>query len=173
MMSVVISFIIVLGIGGVLVDSYRGYNRVYDRAFSDVVVQGHTARRKFDKIIRQSSINYITCSPDGLQAEVYYYAIPSPLVTGYSTELDRYGRFYLDNDKLMFESAVLNESSGTYSPGTVISTETLCDNVVECSFVPVGASIRMAIKLDNNKETLEVITCAVAHNEIKVPDETL
>ena len=63
MVTIVIASIVLLGIGYVLVDAHRGYNKMFTRVHGDIVNQAHEARVIFDKICRQSSRFYKIPAP--------------------------------------------------------------------------------------------------------------
>lgn len=146
-----ISIIILLGIGIVLADSYRGWNAMYSRIYSDVVVDGHIARRVFDSVIRKASRKNILVDAAGIWVEVYYYADAN------STDVDRYARFYRAGGQL-------NVDYGKLEPKETLTTQTVCSNVSSCVFTATGASVQMVLTLDNGSETATVMSSAVAHN---------
>ncbi|MHC4482766.1 MAG: hypothetical protein ACYSW4_04380, partial [Planctomycetota bacterium] len=84
MIAVVFLGIVVFGVGIVVADSHKGYNTMYTRIYSDVVADGHIARRTFDSIIRKASSENIQVAEDGSWVEVRFYQDSE------STELDRY-----------------------------------------------------------------------------------
>ncbi len=51
-MAAAISTIVILGVGVLLVDSQRGWIRMYNRIYSDVVTDSYVARKTFDVVIR-------------------------------------------------------------------------------------------------------------------------
>lgn len=143
--------IMVLALGIVLADSHRGWNKMYNRVYSDVVTEGHVARRMFDSVVRKASTDHILVDEAGAWAEVQYYQDSD------STELDRYARFYLSGNQLRVEH-------GNLDPGEVLTTSTVCSNVTSCTFSRAGKSVQMIVKLDNGSETATVMSSAVAHN---------
>ena len=151
MVAVVFLSLAILGIGMVLADSHKGWNRMYNRVYSDVVRDGHIARRVFDSIVRKSSRNHILVDTGGTWAEVRYYADSS------STDFDRYARFYQSGEKLLIEY-------GTLDPVQVLWTQTVCSNVSSCAFSRSGKAVEMILRLDNGSESATVTTSAVAHN---------
>ena len=151
MVAVVFLGLAVLALGLVLADSHRGWNRMYNRVYSDVVTDSHVARRTFDRLVRQAGKDYIQVDENGAWAQVRYYADTS------STTLDRYARFYQAGNQLRIEH-------GTVDPVQVLRTETVCSNVSSCLFSRSGKAIEMILRLDNGSETATVMTSAVAHN---------
>jgi Tfp pilus assembly protein PilV len=143
--------IMVLALGIVLADSHRGWHTMYNRVYSDVVTEGHVARRTFDSVVRKASTDHISMDPAGAWVEVQYYQ------DSLSTELDRYARFYVIEGQLKVEH-------GNLDPGDVLSTTTICSNVTSCTFSRAGKSVQMVLKLDNGSETATVMSSAVAHN---------
>jgi len=151
MVAVVFLALAIAAIGIVLADSHKGWARMYNHVYSDVVTDGHVARRIFDSIVRKSSRNHILVDPGGTWAEVRYYADSS------STDFDRYARFYQSGEKLLIEY-------GTLDPAGVLWTQTVCSNVSSCAFSRSGKAVEMILRLDNGSETATVTTSAVAHN---------
>lgn len=151
MTTMIISVIVILGMGSVLVDSQRGWSTTFNRIYSDVVVEGHAARKYFDTIIRNASSKNIILGSSGSWVEVNYYKDSD------STQLDRYARFYTSDDELLV-------TYGTLSPRMEINTQTICENVSSCVFSITGTSVQMILKLDNGSEAATVMTSATAHN---------
>jgi hypothetical protein len=151
MLATVFLGLVVLALGMVLADSHRGWIAMYNRVYSDVVTDGHVARRVFDSIIRKASRNHILVDSAGAWVDVRYYQDSSSAV------LDRYARFYTSGDDLLVEY-------GTLDPMEALGTRKLCSNVSSCAFDRVGKSVQMVLKLDNSSETATVVSSAVAHN---------
>jgi len=151
MVAVVFLGLAVLALGLVLADSQRGWSRMYNRVYSDVVRDGHVARRMFDSLVRKAGRDYIQVDENGTWAQVRYYADDT------STTLDRYARFYQDGDELRIEY-------GTVDPVQVLRTQTVCSNVSSCVFSRSGKAVEMILRLDNGSETATVMSSAVAHN---------
>ena len=147
----VVAVIVLLGIGVVLVDSQRGWNAMYNRVYSDVVTDGHIARRMFDAVVRKASREDILLDEAGTWIEVHYYQDSD------SVELDQYARFYLSGDELKIEY-------GNLDPGEELSTQTVCSNVSSCVFMVTGASVQMVLRLDNGSEAATVMSSAATHN---------
>ena len=151
MIAIAIMVIVVLAIGVALVDGQRGWNYMYDRIYSDVVTDGYVARRKFDAVMRKASRDKFLLDPAGGWVEVYYYANDA------STVVDRYARFYTSGGKL-------NVEYGQLDPKATDTIETVCENVSSCTFVQLGRSIQMILKLDNGTQKNTLITSAVTNN---------
>jgi hypothetical protein len=146
-----IMVITILCVAVILVDGQRSWNAMYDRIYSDVVTDGHIARRTFDRVIRKASGNKIALDDAGLWVEVYYYADAN------STVLDRYARFYEAYGQLNIEY-------GKPDPRETLDVQTVCENVSDCVFMAQGTSIQMILRLDNGSEAATVVSSAVAHN---------
>ncbi len=146
-----LSVIVILGLGTILVDSHRGWSGTFNRIYSDVVVEGHAARKIFDSVIRNASNTNILLGSSGSWVEVSYYNDSD------STQLDRYARFHTSDDELMV-------TYGTLNPRAEINTRKICDNVSSCVFINTGISVQMILKLDNGSEKATVMTSALAHN---------
>ena len=151
MIAIAIMIIVVLAIGIALVDGQRGWNYMYDRIYSDVVTDGYVARRKFDAVMRKASRDKFLLDPAGGWVKVYYYANDA------STVVDRYARFSASDGKLNVEYGQLN-------PEATDTIETVCGNVSGCTFVQLGRSIQMILKLDNGTQKNTLITSAVTNN---------
>ena len=104
--TAVVAVIFILGIGYTLVDNHRSWHAMFNRVYSEVITDGHVARRMFDVFVRKSRAKNILLDENGSWVEVYYYGSPA------STQLDRYARFYQSGDKLDLEC-------GTWYPGKV------------------------------------------------------
>lgn len=154
MLAVVFLGVVVLGVGIVVADSHKGYNTMYNRIYSDVVTDGHIARRTFDSIIRKASSENIQVAEDGSWVEVRFYQDSE------SIELDRYARFYVYGEELRIEYGDLDPDTN-YNE---LRTQTVCSNVSSCVFNTAGAAVQMVLRLDNGSETATVMSSAVAHN---------
>jgi len=151
MIGIVFLGITMLAVGIVIADSHKSWSRMYERTYSDVVTESHTARRTFDRIIRQASTDKITLDSGHSWVKVYYYSDPN------LTSPDRYARFYQYGDSLKLEH-------GNSETGVVISSKTLCSNVQTSVFNQQGRSVQMILRLDDGSQTQTVVTSAVAHN---------
>ncbi len=156
MAATVIAIIVVSGIGFILVDSQRGWNRMYDRIYSDVVTDSYVARKRFDGVVRQASGEKFFIDEYGSWVEVYYYANAN------STDLDRYGRFFYQGDGCLF---LENGTVDAASVKATSSVETVCCNVTSCVFAASGRSVQMILTLDNGSQSATVVTSSVMHNE--------
>ncbi|MGB2806445.1 MAG: hypothetical protein WBC22_01795 [Sedimentisphaerales bacterium] len=146
---------VVVGVGMLLVDSQRGWNRMYSRTYSDVSTDSHVARRRFDSVVRNASNQGILLSADGSWVEVYYYSDPNSAV------VDRYARFYNYSDN----SSQLIIEYGVVQPRQTLNTETICGNVSSCVFKSAGNSVQMLLTLDNGSQSATIVTSAVPHNQ--------
>lgn len=151
MTTMTISVIVILGLGSVLVNSQRGWSATFNRIYSDVIVEGHAARKLFDGVIRNASNKNILLGSSGSWVEVSFYKDSD------STQLDRYARFHISDDQLMVTYGRLN-------PRAEINTQKICGNVSSCVFSTAGTSVQMILKLDNGSEKAMVMTSATAHN---------
>jgi len=156
MVTMLIAVIAVIAMSGVLADSQRGWNKMYNRIYSDVVVDAHVARRAFDRVCRKAiNGNYIV-GGNGEFVEVYGYEDWN------ADDPDSYARFYIDQQKLMLEDGYLEE--GAWNHASTWSTVTLANNVQGIDFSVTGDSVKMVLNLDNGKESLAVTCSAVRHN---------
>jgi len=152
MVATGIASTIVVGIGAVLVDSQRGWNTLYERAYCDVVTDAHVARRMFDSVVRNASSQTISLDEEaGSWVEVYTYSDPcSPVV-------DLYAKFKAKNGELTIEY-------GDLADGATLSIEPICRNVSSCIFKSSGESVQMILTLDDGSKSITVATSAVMHN---------
>ena len=134
-----------------LVDGQRGWNKMYNRIYSDVVNDAHIARRTFDTVVRKSSSRAVSLDSNGQWVEVCYYADSS------SSIVDRYARFFRQGNELYVEYCQLN-------PKVTTSVQTVCGNVSSCIFKQNGRSLQMLLTLDNGSQELITLTSAVVHN---------
>jgi prepilin-type N-terminal cleavage/methylation domain-containing protein len=151
MISAAIVAIVGFAIGVVIVDGQNSWSTQYERMNSDVVTDGYVVKKKFDAVIRNASRSRLALAGDGSWIEVYSYADAS------SVTVDRYARFYVTDGNLNLEI-------GQLSPSEVISVETLCENVSECTFKQAGTSAQMTLTLDDGIQANTIVTSAVAHN---------
>lgn len=151
MVATMIGGIVMFGVAIILADSQRGWNAMYNRTYSDVVTDGHIARRTFDRVIRKASGQSLLLDAAGDWLEVYYYADANSIV------VDRYACFYESDGQLNIEYGRLN-------PRATLSIQTVCENVQGCVFMAQGTSVQMILRLDNGSETATVVSSAVMHN---------
>ena len=149
--AIAVMVIVILSVAIILVDSQRSWNAMYNRIYSDVVTDGHIARRTFDRVIRKASRDKIALDDAGLWVEVRYYQNAN------STVVDRYARFYEADGQLNIEY-------GKLDPRETLNVQTVCENVSDCVFMAKGTSVQMILRLDNGSEAATVVSSAVAHN---------
>ncbi|MHC4088130.1 MAG: prepilin-type N-terminal cleavage/methylation domain-containing protein [Planctomycetota bacterium] len=145
---------VVVGVGMLLVDSQRGWNRMYSRTYSDISTDSHVARRRFDSTVRNASTQGILLAADGSWVEVYYYSDPN------STIVDRYARFFTYGDG----PCQLLAEHGAVEPRQILNTETICGNVTSCVFKSAGNSAQMILTLDDGSQSATIVASAVMHN---------
>ena len=149
--AIAVMLIVILSVAIILVDSQRGWNAMYNRIYSDVVTDGHIARRTFDRVIRKASGRSFLLDTAGNWVEVYYYTDANSIV------VDRYARFYEADGQLNIEY-------GKLDPRETLNVQTVCENVSDCVFMAQGTSVQMILRLDNGSEAATVVSSAVAHN---------
>lgn len=152
MVTVLLASIVMLALGSVLADAHRGFNNMYERANSPVVVDAYVARLAFDSVIRPASTG-ITSQPviTDTSVKVYLYSDPNQITP------DRYAMFYVSGGTLFLEK-------GVRSSGSVLSTQTIAENVIDVDFAVKQACIQMMLELDNGKESLIVTISSIRHN---------
>ena len=156
MLATGIASIVVISVGVLLVDSQRGWNRMYSRTYSDLVNDAHAARRRFDSVVRNASHQGILLDDvAGSWLEVYYYSDPN------ITDVDSYARFYTNDSgtekQLMIEY-------GQLDPKQTLITETICQDVSSCIFKTAGNSAQMVLTLDDGSQNTTVVASAYIHN---------
>jgi len=157
MLGTVMSTILIFSMGIVLVDSQRGWSRMYNRVYGGLVTDGYVARKAFDAAVRKSSIKRARLGDDNDEVEVYYYDDPET-----STRLDRYARFYVTDGELLVDYGELDADG---NPQGHPQTVTLTRNVKAADFSIAGACVQMALSLDNGSESVTVMASPVRHNE--------
>jgi len=157
--TAVICTVVILGIGFVLADNQRGWNRMYDRVYADVVTDGYVARKTFDNIIRKASREKFLLDDAGSWIEIYYYINSDSAVT------DGYTRFYYDsgNSQLKFDYGNWNPDDP--DPRDLINTRIVCSDVSSCIFKVSGRSVQMVLTLDDGSQMVTTTSSAVMHSE--------
>ena len=153
MITVVLAAIIMFGIGVMVVDSQRGWHRMYNRIYSDVATDSYVARKTFDSVIRKASSEKLLLDAAGNWLEVYYYADANSAV------VDRYARFSYDGiDQLDIEYGIVE-------PRQTLSIRPVCENVSSCVFKASGCSAQMILTLDDGSQTATIVSSSVMHNQ--------
>ena len=152
--TIVVSLIILLGVGIVLANSHRAYQITYDKVNADVSTDSFIARKLFDSVVRKSSASTITTGINGEYVHLQYYD------NDYSTYPDRYIRFYVSGNNLMAEYGNVYQGGSQ----TITDTKTVCSNVSSCVFKNNGASVHMKLTLYDGVESNVIVTTAYAHN---------
>ncbi len=155
MIATGLSSAVIIGIGMLLVDSHRSWNKMYSRTYSGISSDSHVARRRFDSVVRNASTQGILLADDGSWVEVYYYSDPN------ATVVDRYARFFtysgLDDNQLLIEHGAIN-------PRQTLTTETVCGYVAGCVFKSFGNSAQMVLTLSDGSDVETIVASAVMHN---------
>jgi len=158
MVTILISTVVVAGIGVAMVDSQRGFKQMYERTQGDVTTDAYVARAVFDRICRKSSIQ--RCLPAigalGSYAEVYYYNDAN------STSPDRYTQFRVADRTLLADHGAYDM---TAKSKTFVSTETLATNVTAWQFAVEGSSVVMTLSLQKGSQMMTVTCSSIRHNE--------
>lgn len=150
MVTLLISAIIVSAVGVMVADSSGWFSDSYDKINSQPAIESLLARKTFEGIVRQSSDMGLQVSPDGSSAEINYFSSPT-------APLDSYARFYITGTDLILEK-------GSLSPPATTSTETVCQNVSQCTFKTAGSAVQMILILDDGKNKQGSATSAIPHN---------
>lgn len=152
---IAISAIVLFGLGIVLADSVRSWQKMYERANGQVETDASIAQKTFNAIVRKAISNKFLLDADGLWVEVYYSS------SAYSALADRYARFYCTGDP----NGQLNVEYGQLNPKQTLSTQTICNNVSSCVFKNSGKSIFMILTLSRGSLALATVSSAFMHNK--------
>jgi len=163
MVAMLISIIVLLGIGGILADAAKGWNQMYDRVNGGIITDAYVASNTFDSVVRKCT--YVRPSTDCSAQDVYVYYYSNLT----STVLDKYARFYQNGNTLMVEYG--NYNAGVRTP---VTTNVLANNVtvVNFSITPGSAAVKMVLVLDDAmdvtkrgiKHSITVACSAIRHN---------
>ncbi len=155
MVTALAAVIVIAGAGIILVDSQRGWNKMYNRVHGDVTTDAYVARRAFDTAVRKSTINRSLVDADGQFVEVYYYRDFN------SVSPDKFTNFYRNGSLLLVDYGEYDWDSKTTIP---VSTVTLARNVKAVNFSIQGVSVQMLLTLDDEKESVTLVSSALRHN---------
>lgn len=153
MITTAVAAIVVLGLGFVLADSNRSWQKMYESTNSDFTISAQIVRKTFESVVRKASSQSIQISSNGREVKVYYYD------SSESSELDCYASFYFRFNKLNVDYGSLVSGSEVWE-----STQTLCSDVSSCVFTNTGDGVQMVLCLDDGYESITVVSSAVAHN---------
>ena len=167
MVTIVIAAIILMGIGGVLADSHKGWWRMWERENEGIVPNAYRARKTFDRLVRQASIRrqlvdgepYLVVGNTSLT--VYYYSAPLTALA-----LDKYATFRLAGSDLVVDYGDLQP--GTWEPEGNPGTMVLAEDVQAVEFTVQGTAIRMELTLKTTRQTMTVAVCAYRYNDHNV-----
>jgi prepilin-type N-terminal cleavage/methylation domain-containing protein len=154
MVAIAMVSIVVLSVGIVLVDTQRGWNKMYERVHGAVATDSIVAKKVFDNVVRKSSKRRHMLEERSLT--VYYYNSLS------SAELDRYTTFRRHGDRLIADFGPVDTDGSVLAPS---SSLVIARNVVGVEFSMSGASARMVLRLDDEQYSAIVSASAVRHNE--------
>ena len=154
MITVATLTIVLLGIGVALVDSQKGYSKMYNRVHGEVATDSYTVKKVFDKTIRRASQKRYVLGTSNLA--VFYYS------TTTASQLDRYANFRVAGETLYVDYGSV-DSSGTALNAS--STTTAARHVKGINFEVDGACVKMVLRLDDGKEKSTVTCSAVRHNQ--------
>jgi Tfp pilus assembly protein PilV len=150
-----ISVIVILGLGIVLADSERSWQKMYERANGQVETDTLVAQKTFNAIVRKAVSDNFLLDTSGHWVEVYYSSSDT------SALANRYARFYCTSDP----NGQVNVEYGQLNPKQTLSTQTLCNNVSSCVFKKSGKSILMILTLSKDSLTLTAASSAFMHNQ--------
>lgn len=158
MMTILISTIVVVGIGVAMVDGQKSYSLMSERTQGDVVTDAYVAKATFSRICRKASI--MRCLPligdMGSFAEVYYYNDSNSLSP------DRYAAFRVNGGSLLADYGTYVSSTKNK---TLLATQTLARNVNSAQFAVQGSSVIMTLSLLKGNQAITLTCSSVRHNE--------
>ena len=155
--TMVIAFIIMVGVGGVLVHQQIAWNEMYSRVHEGLIADGYVSRGSFEGVVRKSSLS--VRSPEigvGGDLNVFYYA------DWVSIEPDRYARFYNSDGVLFVEYGVLDSDGSLLD---AVRRERLADDVSSLGFSVIGPCVEMVMDLDDGMYDMTVVSSAIRHSE--------
>ena len=153
--AAVIVVVVILALGTAIADGVRGWHKMYDRVYADIVSDSYVARKVFDREIRRATRKMYQVDSAGQWLETYYYSSPvEPVV-------DMYTRFYAMNGALILQTGKWSPTEGHLPP---VKVEIVCQNVVSCVFKADGRSAQMVLTLDDGSQNIVVVSSAVMHN---------
>ena len=167
MVTIFIAAIILMGIGLVLVDSHRGWWRMFERTNQGIVLDAYITRKTFDQVARQASIRRQLIDGDPYKVlgntslTLYYYSAPFT-----SLVLDRYATFRLAGSDLLLDRG--NLIPGTWTPTGNPTTTTLAQNVEAVTFSVEGTALQIVLTLDDRPQRMTVTTSAYRYNDHNV-----
>ena len=150
MVTLMISAIIIFAIGVLISDSSSWFSDSYARINSSPAIESLLARKTFERIIRQAADTGFWVSADATAVEINYYSSSA-------SPIDRYAQFYTSGTDLILEK-------GSLPSRTLISTETVCQNISACTFKTAGTAVQMILVLDDGKNKQGSLTSAILHN---------
>jgi hypothetical protein len=161
MTAMLAASIIVLGVVSVIASNQKEYNQTFERVNGATVREAQQARTVFDLIVRKSSVRSYRLGSANEYVEVFWYASPS------SAALDRYTRFYLNGTDLVAETGQLTPGTFDHALNNSPAVQVLAHHVrpETCIFTQFGATISMALVIDDGRLDLPIVTTATRHNE--------
>ncbi len=160
MITMIAAVIIMSAVGVMMVDGQNGWNRMYDKAYSDVVVEGLVLKNRFDSVIRKASPRKPAGWDDMVNTDqtilkVPYYSSASAGV------VDRYAEFKkTDANSIRLVIGHLNGGS----LGADISNEEVCKNVKNVFFDINGRTASFVVTLEKDGQKNVVSSSAFMHN---------
>lgn len=157
-MCMVIAFIILLGVGSVLVHQQIAWNQMYNRVHNGLIADGYVSKRSFEGVVRKSSLSARSpeVSAAGDDLNVYYYSDWS------SVAPDRYARFYNSGGVLFVEYGEVDSDGNLLDADR---SERLADDVSSLVFSVVGPCVEMVLCLDDGRYGISVVSSATRHSE--------
>jgi len=151
--------ILTVGVGVLLADGQKSWNRSFDRVYGDSAVNGFTAQAAFEAVCRKASTRKYVLGDGGASLELYYRDDDSTASTP-----ENYARFYLSNNELFVEYGLMQ--TGTWRPDSSGTTSTvkLAGDVETLKFTAQGTSVQMYLDYTGPDITPVVCSC-VRHND--------
>lgn len=166
MMTILISLLVISGIGVAMVDTIKSFPVMNERAQGSVVTDAYTARAGFDRFCRRASIKYSKpqIGNSSTSLEVYYYNSDT------SPALDRYASFSVIGSNLYVTYGACSISGPATAPVVnyfttpTPGTEILATTVDSVLFTTNSADITMALRLKKGNQSMTITSTALRHN---------
>jgi hypothetical protein len=169
--AVAAAMVLILGMGIILAHSQRDFTRMFKRAHSDVVEDAYSARRVFDRVVRKATSRRCDLISNS-EIYVYYYSDTPDAPNPKLVDPDRFARLHVVSGVLFVDYGEISVGAfDTLDPTSLSASTTLrlARDVQISATVPLfsvrARTVRMAMLLDNGKESMLVASSGVRHNK--------
>lgn len=146
-MAVMLTSVMMAGIGLVIVDQQKAWGSLRDRVFNRMAEDGYVAGVTFETICRKSSQKSLTLGTGGVSCKFSYYndlAAENP---------DRTANFYIQSGKFYVEHRTTS--------GILISKLAIADKAQSVQFAQSGNAVNMKLILNDGTRTMQFFNFAV------------